>query len=227
MAANWHPSDSFEPLATRLFIGASYTSTACYPMDDRNVINIGLRIINRCGMYSKKYKIWIARENKSRPITETIISFKEYWAKTITLINQTAAPTFQHGYNMAAMDDDASITSYSESLKNFGAAYAATQESMKTQATTMAAMQGQLTNIQQFCMAVGQQPPPNIYAPAQQQHTFNNRRNRRNGGGHNNGCAGGGNGGGSFPQQPAWFGGNSASTQQPTHPPTPYKRWEN
>ena len=41
---------------------------------------------------------------------------------------------------MAAMDDDASITSYSESLKNFGAAYAATQESMKTQATTMAAM---------------------------------------------------------------------------------------
>jgi hypothetical protein len=38
---------------------------------------------------------------------------------------------------MAAMDDDASITSYSESLANFGAAYAATQESMKTQATTM------------------------------------------------------------------------------------------
>ena len=116
MAANWHPSGSFEPLATCLFIGASYTSMACYLMDDRNVINIGLRIINRCGMYSKKYKIWIARENKSPPITETINSFKEYWAKTITLINQTAALTFQHGYNMAAMDDDASITSYSESL---------------------------------------------------------------------------------------------------------------
>jgi hypothetical protein len=58
---------------------------------------------------------------------------------------------------------------------------------MKSQATTMAAMQGQLTNIQQFCMAVGQQPPPNIYAPTQQQHTFNNRRKRRYGGGHGNG----------------------------------------
>ena len=93
----------------------------------------------------------------------------------------------------------------------------------------MAAMQGQLTNIQQFCMDVGQQPPPNIYAPAQQQHTFNNCCNRRNGGGHGNGGTGGSNGGGgsSFPQQPTWFGGNGAGAQQPTRPPTPYKRWEN
>ncbi len=38
---------------------------------------------------------------------------------------------------------------------------------------------------------------------------------------------GGDNDGASF-QQPAWFGGNGASTQQqPTCPPTPYKRWEN
>jgi len=49
---------------------------------------------------------------------------------------------------MAAIDDDASIASYSESLANFGAAYAARQKSMKAQATIMAAMQGQLTNIQ-------------------------------------------------------------------------------
>ena len=100
-------------------------------------------------MYSKEYKNWIARENnKSPPITERIDSFKEYWADLIALIYQTAAPATQHGYGMAAMDDYASITSYSESLANFGAAYAARQKSMKAQATTMAAMQGQLTNIQ-------------------------------------------------------------------------------
>ncbi len=93
----------------------------------------------------------------------------------------------------------------------------------------MAAKQGQLTNIQQFCMAVNQQPPPNIYAPLLQQPTFNNRRNRRNGGGHGNGGTGGSNsgGGGNFPQQPTWFGGNGAGAQQPTRPPTPYKHWEN
>ena len=112
------------------------------------------------------------------------------------------------------------------SHSHFGTAYAATQESLKSQSTTMADMQGQLTNIQQLCMAVGQQPLPNIYAPAQQQHRFNNQHNRRNGGGHGNGGTGGNNGGGggSFPQQPTWFGGNA---QQPMRPPTPYKRWEN
>jgi len=50
MAADWHPTNGFEPLATRLFIGASYASAALYPMDDRDVIDIGLRIIKRCGM---------------------------------------------------------------------------------------------------------------------------------------------------------------------------------
>jgi hypothetical protein len=77
------------------------------------------------------------------------------------------------------MDNDTLITSYGKSLANFGAAYAATQESMKSQATTMAAMQGQLANIQQFCMAVNQQPPPTIYAPPQQQQHNNRRSNRR------------------------------------------------
>ena len=45
MAADWHPSEGFKPLATCLFIGASYASAARYPMDDRDVIDIGLRII--------------------------------------------------------------------------------------------------------------------------------------------------------------------------------------
>jgi len=153
-------------------------------------------------MYSEEYKNWIACENETPPIVETIDSFKEHWTDAIALVNQTAAPALQHGYSMFAMDDNASIALYSESLANFSAAYAATQESMKSQATTMAAMQGQLTNIQQFCMAVSQQPPPNIYAPAQQQHTFNNRHNRCYGGGHGNNGTGGSNGGGvSFPQQ--------------------------
>ena len=58
MAADWHPSDGFEPLATRLFIGASYTSAARYPMDNRDVINIGLRIIKQCKVYCKEYKNW-------------------------------------------------------------------------------------------------------------------------------------------------------------------------
>ena len=166
------------------------------------------------GMYAKEYKGWIARKNETPPITETIDSFKEYWADVIALVNQTAIPATQHGYGMAAMDNDTSIASYGKSLANFGAAYAATQEWMKSQATTMAAMQGQLANIQQFCMAVNQQPPPTIYAPPQQQQ-LNKRRDRRNGG------YGSGNGGGSFPQQPTWLAATVPVRNNPHALPRP------
>ena len=77
MAAEWHPSKDFEPLATRLFISALYASTAGYPMRDRDVIDIGLCVIKRCGMYSEENKNWIAREHESPLIIETIDSFKD------------------------------------------------------------------------------------------------------------------------------------------------------
>ena len=124
MAADWHPADGFEPLATRLFIGASYARAAHYLMDDRDVIDIGLRVIKRCGMYSEEYKNWIARKNETPPIVETIDSFKEYWAAAISLVNQTAIPAANHGYGMNVLNDDTSIASYGELLANFGTAYA-------------------------------------------------------------------------------------------------------
>jgi hypothetical protein len=67
---------------------------------------------------------------------------------------------------MATMDGNSSLASYNKSLTDFSAAYAATQETIKSQVTSLVVMQGQLTNIQQFCMAVSQQPLTNIYASA-------------------------------------------------------------
>ena len=125
MAAEWHPSKGFKPLATRLFIGTSYARTVRYPMRDCDVINIGVRVIKRCGMYSEEYKNWITREHESPPIDKTIDSFKEYWSGAIALVNQTAAPALQHGYGMAAVDDS-SIASYTKKMSNFGAWYVAT-----------------------------------------------------------------------------------------------------
>jgi hypothetical protein len=46
----WHASKGFKPLAMRLFIGASYATTARYTMDDPDVIDIGLRVIKHYGM---------------------------------------------------------------------------------------------------------------------------------------------------------------------------------
>jgi hypothetical protein len=83
-------------------------------------------------------KNWIARKNETPAIIKMINSFNEYWANAIALVNQTNVPASQYGYSMAAMDDNALFASYRESLANFGAAYAATQESIKTQATSLA-----------------------------------------------------------------------------------------
>jgi hypothetical protein len=192
MAATWHPSKGFEPLPTCLFISASYASAAQYLMDNCDVIDIGLRIIKHCGMYAEEYKNWILRENAAPQIIKTIDFFKEYCANAIALVNQTAVPALQHGYGLTAMEDDAAVTSYNDSLANFGAAFAARQETMKSQANSLVAMQNQLLNIQ-LCMNVGQPPPSSGYAPTQQQRTFTNHNKR-------NGCSQGNSRG--FPQQP-------------------------
>jgi hypothetical protein len=207
MAATWHPSKGFEPLTMYLFIGTSYASTARYPMDDHDVIDIGLHVIKHCGMYAKEYKNLASRKNLVPPIIKMIKSFKEYWANTTALFNQTAVLALQHGYGMTAMDDDALVASYSDLLTNFGAVYTTTQETMKSQTDSLVTMQNQLANIKQFCMIISQQPPSSGYAPAQQQCTFTNH-NKCNGGGQSNG--------GGFPQQSIMNYGSTGSSQQ--HP---------
>ncbi len=154
-----------------------------------------------------------------------IETFKEYWADAIAFVNQMAVPAMQHGGSMADMNNDTSLALYSESLTNFGTTYTATHESIKSQATSLAPMQGQLANIQQFCIAVGQQPPSSVYAPAQQQHRSNSRHSRRSSGGHNGSGLGGGKDSGSFSQQPTIiFGSGNAGAQQSTRLPTPDSR---
>jgi hypothetical protein len=100
-------------------------------------------------------------------------------------------------------------------VDNNGTAYATTQE------------QGQLASIQQFCLAIAQQPPSNIYAPAQQQCISTNSCSIRNDGVHGGSGFSCGNSGGGFPQQPTIFGISSIGAYPSTCPPTPYKRWEN
>jgi hypothetical protein len=101
-------------------------------------------------MYSKEYKNWIACEIKSPPIVKMIKSSKEYWTNVIAFVNQMVVPAAQHGYAMVAVGDNVLRALYNESLANFGAAYAAMQETIKSQANSLVAMQGQLANTQQF-----------------------------------------------------------------------------
>jgi hypothetical protein len=119
---------------------------------------------------------------------------------------------------MTAIDNEALVAVYNDLLANFGAAFAAMQETMKSQADSLVAMQTQLSNIQ-LCMNVDQQPPSSGYAPAQQQCTFTTQ-NKRYGGGQGNNHG--------FPQQPNMtYGGTGDGQQQSIRPPNPYKWWKN
>jgi hypothetical protein len=187
-----------------------HASAARYPMDNRDVIDIGLCIIKCCRMYAKEYKNWISCNNAVPLIVKMIDSLKEYWANAIALVNQTAILASQHGYGMTAMDDDALVAAYNDSLMKFGAAFAAMQETIKNQANSLVAMQTQLANIQ-LCMNVGQQPSSSGYAPAQQQCMFTNH-NKCNDGGQGNGRG--------FPQQPTMsYSGTGGGQQHNMHPP--------
>jgi hypothetical protein len=110
-------------------------------------------VIKQCGLYSEEYKQWIARGKANAAATpqivETFNSFKTFWAEKITLVNQTAIPAALHGYGIMATADDESVISYEESLATFGAAYAATQDSVKSQASTIATLQSQMQSMQQ------------------------------------------------------------------------------
>jgi hypothetical protein len=70
---------------------------------------------------------------------------------------------------MAATNDNDSIVSYGKSIANFCAPYAATQESVKLQGTTIVLMQNQLNAMSQYCMALQQQSTPTNHAA---QHQF-------------------------------------------------------
>jgi hypothetical protein len=63
MAIDWQPTNGCEQLITRLFLGTLYASAARYPMEERNIINIGLHVIKRCRMYAEEYKAWIGIKN--------------------------------------------------------------------------------------------------------------------------------------------------------------------
>ncbi len=71
-------------------------------------------------------------------------AFRTFWETAVNIAAFTATPASQHGYGMAAAKDDASTTSLTDAINNFGVAYAATQESLQSSNATISAMQGQL-----------------------------------------------------------------------------------
>ncbi len=191
-----------------------------FTIANRNIVDISLCLIKQCSMYAKEYKAWIARKAIRPRIVKTFDSFKIFWAAKITLVSQTAIPTSQYGYGMATTNNNDSVVSYGETILNFGAMYAATQESVKLQGTTITVMQSQLNALSQYYIALQQQATPTNHVDQQQCGTSNNWRGLAQ----CNGNVGGGGGGGY--QQPA-YPQPGATGQRTDYTPTPYKCFKN
>jgi hypothetical protein len=69
---------------------------------------------------------------------------RTFWEITVNIASFTATLALQHSYGMNAVENNASAASLTDAISNFGAAYAATQESQRNKNTSINAMQGQI-----------------------------------------------------------------------------------
>jgi hypothetical protein len=156
MASEWHPSMGFELLTVRLVHGATFANLANYPINNDNIIDIGIRVLHQTGLFSEEYKTWILHGNNATK-TNNFTAFRAFWADAVNIASFTTTPASSHGYGMAAAKDNSSALT--DAVSNFGAAYPATQESQLTSNKAINAMQGQ---IQMLCQALGSLPLPNM-----------------------------------------------------------------
>ncbi len=119
----------FEVLTSCLFCGITFASLSGHPITDKDMVNIGVRVLNRTGLFPEEYKTWILRGNGASK-TNDFVSFKTFWENAVQVVAFTAVPASQHGYGMAVTDDDASAHLLTDALSNFGMAYTAIQESL-------------------------------------------------------------------------------------------------
>jgi hypothetical protein len=107
MALEWHPSQGFELLIARLFCGATFANLAKYPIPNADIVDIGIRVLHRTGLFAKEYKAWITRGNDATN-TMNSVAFRSFWETAVNIAAFTATPASQHGYGMAAANNDAS-----------------------------------------------------------------------------------------------------------------------
>jgi hypothetical protein len=155
MADDWHPLMGFEVLTLLLFCGATFASLSGHPSMDKDTVNIGMRVLNHTRLFPKEYKMWILRGDDASK-TNNFASVKTFRENTVQIAAFLAVPASQHGYGMAATNDNRLAQLLTDAVSNFGTAYAATQELLKINTNKILAMQGQL---QMLYWAVGTGQP--------------------------------------------------------------------
>ena len=107
MALEWHPSQGFELLFMHLFCGATFANLTKYPIPDADIVDIGIHVLYCTGHFAKEYKTWITR-GKNATNSMNFAAFHSFWETAVNIAAFTATPASQHGYGMAAANNDAS-----------------------------------------------------------------------------------------------------------------------
>ncbi len=133
MALEWHPSQEFKLLDPRLFRGATFANLTTHPIPNNDLVDIRICVIHQTGLSFEEYKAWITHgDNPTRTHTHThthnmdFAAFRTFWERAVDIVFFTATLVLQHGYGMNAVEDNASATSLTNAVSNFGAAYPAT-----------------------------------------------------------------------------------------------------
>jgi hypothetical protein len=88
-------------------------------------------LLNCTGLFPKECKTWVLYGNYASK-TNNFVSFKTFWENAVQIVAFTAVPASQHGYGVAATNDSALMQSLTDAVSNFGTAYAATQELLRS-----------------------------------------------------------------------------------------------
>ncbi len=190
MVADWHPSIGFEVLTLHLFRGVTFASLSGHSIADKDMVDIGVRVLNCRGLLLKEFKTWILCGDDASK-TNDFVLFKSFWENPVQIAAFTTVPASQHGYGMATTNHDAVAHLLTDAVSNLGTAYAATQKSLSLNAANIAAIQGQL---QMLCQAVGTSQPPQ----QQQQRPQNGHSCGQCGRNNDSGSGGSNSGGGGY-----------------------------
>jgi rSAM-associated Gly-rich repeat protein len=178
----------FEVLTACLFCGITFACLSGHPITDKDMVKVGVRVLNCTGLVPKEYKTWILHGNNASK-TNDFVFFKTFWENAVQIAAFTAIPASQHGHGMAVTNDNTLAHLLMDALSNFGTASAATQKSLRSNAPNIMAIQRKL---QMLCQAVRTGQPPQ----QQPQRPQNGRRRGQQCGRNNGGGNGGSNGGG-------------------------------
>ena len=148
MCAPWDASAPIEDLFQQINVAAEFGVYARHPIAANDLVQAGELLILKTGTFGQAYKYWRALPENER----TWDYFQEYWQEQYDLAAETVTTAGSLGCRNAVAETDAD--SYSDTVANFGTAFAANStafsnltETNRDMATSIDNFQAQLNSL--------------------------------------------------------------------------------